>query len=123
MSVTEKKTRSTLTIDNAFSTLLNWSEQGCTATAREAIEFLQPLTDAELVELNTEIEGHYTWLACEVEHEFYNGCEVGGLSGDEAARAFEEMHDAFRARSLISCVYHKRTEKAEARKPSEIFGA
>jgi hypothetical protein len=117
MSATEKKPRSTLTVDKAFTDLLNWSEHGCTATGREAIKLLKPLTDAELVKLHTKFGEHYAGLSCEVELEFYNGREVGGLSGDEAARAFEEMHDAFRARSLISDVYYKRTEKAEAGNP------
>jgi hypothetical protein len=118
MSATQKKPRSTLTVDKAFADLLNWSAHGCTATGREAIKLLKPLTDAELVELHTKFVEHYEGQACNVELELCNGLVDGGLSGDEdAAGAIEEMHDAFRARSLIAYVHYKRAEKRESYAP------
>ena len=100
-----------LTVDKAFTDLLSWSEHGCTATGREAIKLLKPLTDAELVELHTTFGEHYEGHACNVELELCNGLVDGGLSGDDdAAGAIEEMHDAFRARLLVAYVHCKRGE-------------
>jgi hypothetical protein len=118
MSVTIEKPIFPIKVDKTFADLLNWSEQGCTATGREATKLLKPLTDAELVELHTKFGEHYARHACNVELELDNGLEDGWLSGDDdVAGAIEEMHDAFRARSLVSYVHSKRAEKAKANSP------
>jgi Leu/Phe-tRNA-protein transferase len=115
MPVTMKKPTFPIKVDKAFADLLNWSGQGCTATGREATKLLKPLTDAELIELHTKFGEHYAGHAYNVELELDNGLEDGGLSGDDdAAGAVEDMHDALRARSLISYVHYKRAEKANA---------
>ncbi len=118
MSATKKNPTPTLQVDKAFTDLLNWSERGCTATGREATKLLKPLTDAELVELHKKFGEHYAGHANSVEPELYNGLEDGELTGDDDAfGAIEEMHDALRARSLISCVLYKRAEKPKTGSP------
>jgi len=105
-----------LTIEKAQHELLNWSMQGCTATVKEAAKFLKPLTIEQLVQMhkglgenyNTRVEQVY---AVETDDDDYEG--VFCPSDEDAAGAVEEMHDALKARSLISYELYLREEKAK----------
>jgi uncharacterized protein YuzE len=110
MSTTEKTT-----LEKVQDDLHNWSPQGCTITAREATKLFKPLSDAELVTLHGKFGEHYAYWHqyAESELEADDDGEVANDENGDTVMAVEEMHDALKARSVISYELFVREEKAK----------
>jgi hypothetical protein len=110
-------------VEKAFQDLLSWSPQGVTATTKEATKLLAPLSDADLVVLHAHFGEHYTHWHQYAEPNLDGEPEDGELPNDDngdAVMAVEEMHDAIKARWLISYVHSTRLAKAPRAKNSKL---
>jgi hypothetical protein len=101
-----------ITVETAFEHMLNWSVYGCTINGSEAKKLLKPLSHEELAQLHGKFGAHYNAWAPNVADEL-EVTEIGtdGLiieDDEDAVCAIEEMHDAIKARSLISYVVYAR---------------
>jgi hypothetical protein len=110
-------------VDKAFQDLLSWSPQGVTATIKEATKLLAPLSDADLVVLHAHFGEHYTHWHQYAEPDLDSEPEGDELPNDgngDTVMAVEEMHDAIKARWLISYVHSTRLAKAAKAKNSKL---
>jgi hypothetical protein len=112
MTATEK-----MTLDKVEESLHNWSPQGCTATTREAAKLFKPLSDLDLAMLHTRFCEHYAHWHQYAESDL--GEEIGSDDNGDVVMAVEEMHDALKARWLISYELTSRQKKAAKKAPKK----
>jgi hypothetical protein len=108
LSGVSKMSKSQSAFEKAKYNLFNFSEQGATATNKEAAKILKPLSDTELEELRAQFVSEYAVTFENVPGEL----DADDRYYEDAISTVEDLHDRLKCVILVSELISAREEKA-----------